>query len=71
MISPARENGRISPWPDKAVSRKVARYAKGAKQRKDFAFALLRAFATLRELFWLPHTFSGIGGTGMRMPANP
>jgi 16S rRNA G527 N7-methylase RsmG len=52
MISPARENGRISPWPDKAVSRKVAKYAKGANQRKDFAFALLRAFATLRELFW-------------------
>jgi len=57
MISPALENVGICPRPDKAVSRKVAKYAKGAKQRKDFAFALLRAFATLRELFWFSHTF--------------
>jgi hypothetical protein len=36
---------------DKAVSRKAAKYAMVAKQRKGLAFALLRAFAALRELF--------------------
>jgi len=36
---------------DKPVSRKGAKYAKAAKGRKDFHFASLRDFATLRELF--------------------
>jgi hypothetical protein len=38
-------------WTGKAVSRKATKYSKVAKQGKDFAFAVLRAFATLRELF--------------------
>jgi hypothetical protein len=36
---------------EKRVSRKVAKYAKVAKQQKEFAFAFLCASATLRELF--------------------
>jgi len=36
---------------DKPVSRKDAKYAKAAKERKDFHIAFLRALATLRELF--------------------
>jgi hypothetical protein len=34
---------------DKPVSRRGAKYAKVAKERKDFAFAFLCAFAALRE----------------------
>ncbi len=34
---------------DKPVSRKDAKCAKAAKERKDFHFAFLRGFATLRE----------------------
>ena len=34
----------------KAASRKVAKYAKAAKKKKDFAFALLRAFVPLRGM---------------------
>jgi hypothetical protein len=36
---------------DKPVSRKAAKYAKVAKERKDFTFAFPRALATLCELF--------------------
>jgi len=36
---------------DKPVSRKDAKYAKAAKERRDFHFAFLRDFANLRELF--------------------
>jgi hypothetical protein len=36
---------------DEPLSRKVAKYAKVAKERKDFAFAFLRGLAILCELF--------------------
>jgi hypothetical protein len=36
---------------NKPVSRKGAKHAKVAKERKDFRFAFLCGFATLRELF--------------------
>jgi hypothetical protein len=39
------------PRMDRPVSRKGAKYAKIAKQRRDFAFAFRRAFAALHELF--------------------
>jgi hypothetical protein len=42
---------------EKTASRKGAKHAKVAKQRKDFGFAFLCALATLRELFGFFHTF--------------
>jgi len=44
---------------ERPISRKGAKHRKVAKQRKNFAFAFLRAFATLRELFWFSRTFGG------------
>jgi hypothetical protein len=43
--------GRCNLARDKPVSRKAAKYAKFAKESKDFSFALLCALAPWRELF--------------------
>ena len=37
----------LMQWIDKAVSRKVAKHAKAAKERKEFHFALPCAFVPL------------------------
>jgi hypothetical protein len=57
VTDPQAPDGRHLASHYKAVSRKVAKYAKVTKRRKHFTFAVLRAFATLRGQFWFFHTF--------------